>query len=77
MLAEVSESNKRIKRMVRLVVLGIVIALASCDGGCYNVDEVEYNGHEYVIFSAPTKYGFSAVHSQDCKCLTNNKSLEQ
>lgn len=58
--------------MVRMAFLiAIVLTLASCGGGCYHVNEVEYKGHEYVIFEAPTKYGFSAVHSQDCKCLTN------
>lgn len=36
----------------------------------FDVIELEYNGHEYVIFNAVGGNGMGVLHSPDCKCLT-------
>ena len=64
--------KKNVCRIVALVAVVSMPLLAGCSAesratGASTVF-IERNGHRYLVFELPGKYGASVVHDPDCPC---------
>ena len=64
--------KKTVCRIVALVAVASMPLLAGCsaqsraEGG--SAVSIERNGHRYLVFEFPSKFGASVIHDPDCPC---------